>query len=178
MATPSPSKIQANRIIQESTSPNVNPKTTIKSRRKSIIRIKPAEKKNSTQEIIDYGSETFSQEHLTKYWDIYAAKTKQLTGGFSGSVLTNCNPKLNPDQKTIHVIFRTDTNQTEFLRLSDDLLIYLKSELKNNNIVFDTEVNKEKAKKILYSNRDKFDHYSEQFPNLKDWENKLGLELN
>jgi len=82
------------------------------------------------------------------------------------------------DQTTVHLVFRNETNRKGFLRLSEDLLTHLKSELQNNNILFSMEVNKSKAKKVLYSNRDKFDHFSEKYPKLKDWENKLGLELN
>lgn len=91
--------------------------------------------------------------------------------------MANCLPTINKDNKTVHLIFRTGTNQTEFTRLSEELLIFLKTNLKNNHIKFESEVNKEKAKKVLYSNRDKFDHFMEKYPELKDWENKLGLDL-
>ena len=119
----------------------------------------------------------FSQQELEPIWKTYAETTKQTSGGFSGSVLANCLPTLKEDNKTIHLIFRTDTNEKEFNRMADDLLIHLKSTLKNNFIQFKTEVNKEKAKKVLYSNREKFDHFTEQYPKLKDWETKLGLAI-
>ena len=103
---------------------------------------------------------------------------KHTSGGFSGSILANCLPTLQEDNKTVHLIFRTNSNEAKFLNMSEELLVYLKSALKNNFITFETEINKEKAKKVLYSNRDKFDHFSEQYPKLKDWETKLGLDLN
>lgn len=125
---------------------------------------------------INYGSELFTEEQVIEVWKNYASKVKDTSGGFSGSVLANCQPKLKENQ-TLHVIFRNETNLQEFIKLSENLLNHLKSSLKNNNIQFETEVNKEKAKKILYTNREKFDHFAESYPKLKEWENKLGLEL-
>ena len=61
--------------------------------------------------------------------------------------------------------------------LSLELLEFLKASLKNNHITFSTEVSKEKAKKLLYTNRDKFNHFTEKHPKLLEWEQKLGLEL-
>jgi DNA polymerase-3 subunit gamma/tau len=89
----------------------------------------------------------------------------------------NCEPQLQPDGKTIHVIFRNETNELEFGKMSLDLLEHLKSSLKNNDLEFTTEVSIEKAKKVLYTNRDKFDHYAEKQPKLLDWATRLGLEL-
>ena len=54
---------------------------------------------------------------------------------------------------------------------------FLKKNMKNSHICFTTEISKTKAKKILYTNRDKFDHFAKTHPKLKEWEQKLGLEL-
>ena len=102
---------------------------------------------------------------------------KPSLGGFSASVLANCEPKLLDDSKTVHLVFRNETNEIEFGKLSSSLLEHLKSNLRNNHIEFSTEVSKEKAKKILYTNQDKFTHFAESFPKLLEWETKLGLEL-
>ena len=102
---------------------------------------------------------------------------KQSLGGFSSSILANCDPILKEDGKTVHLIFRNETNELEFNKLSLDVLEFLKSSLRNNHVTFSTEVSKEKAKKILYTNRDKFVHFSKDYPKLLEWEQKLGLEL-
>lgn len=114
---------------------------------------------------------------MDSVWKTYVNKIKQTSGGFSGSVLANGQPTLQADGKTIHLIFKTETNEKEFNRMADEMLVYLKSNLKNNFIAFSTEVNKEKAKKVLYSNKEKFDHFAKKYPKLKDWETKLGLDL-
>ncbi len=152
-------------------------KSIIKSRRKSIIRIKPQATKEDNKAVINHGNEAFSKEEVTKLWGEYSTKMKETSGGFSASILTNCEPAILEDNKTIHVVFRNETNELEFTKLSLNLLEYLKSNLKNNHICFTTEVNKEKSKKVLYTSRDKFDHFSELEPKLLDWAARLGLEL-
>ncbi len=148
-----------------------------KTRRKSIIRIKPSEKSEKIAEVIDHGNQGFSENQLQSYWEQYAKKVKASSGGFSASILANSQPILRDDKKTIHVIFRNQTNELEFGKLSLGLLEFLKLNLKNSHITFTTEVNETKAKKVLYTNRDKFNHFSKTYPKLNDWAQKLGIEL-
>ena len=118
-----------------------------------------------------------TQEALSEKWTIYSNQLKQTLGGFTSSVLANCEPILKEDGKTIHVVFKNQTNESEFTGLSQELLPYLKAELKNNYLNFTTEVNITKAKKTLYTNKDKFDHMVNTYPKLNEWATKLGLEL-
>jgi DNA polymerase-3 subunit gamma/tau len=148
-----------------------------KRRRKSMIRIKPQEVEAKEEVVIYYGDAPFTSDDLISKWNVYSSNMKQTVGGFSASVLAGCEPILLDDQKTIHLVFRNETNEIEFIRLSLDLIEYLKSELKNNHINFTTEVNEQKAKKVLYTNKDKFDHFSEKYPQLIDWAEKFKLEL-
>jgi DNA polymerase-3 subunit gamma/tau len=129
------------------------------------------------KEEIDYGNETVTQEKLGEFWSKYVENIQSNSGGFTASVISTCQPQLQEDQTTIHTIFRTETNQIEFIRLSEDLLKYLKANLRNNHLKFTWEINQEKAKKILFTDREKFDYLIEKHPQLKDWENKLGLEF-
>ena len=145
--------------------------------RKSIIRIKPQSKKEKEDVSISHGNESFTKETLLAIWNTYVQQMKLTSGGFTSSILVNCEPILKEDNQTIHLIFRNETNEIEFNKLSLDLLEHLKFELKNDHINFTTEVNKAKAKKTLYTNREKFDHLAEKHPELNDWLHKLGLEL-
>lgn len=142
-----------------------------------MIRIKPQESEEKEKVAKYYGDEPFTSDDLKTKWDAYTDKVKEISGGFSASVLSGCEPQILDDQKTIHLVFRNETNELEFTRLSLDLIEYLKEELRNNHINFTTEVNKQKAKKVLYTNKDKFDHLTEKYPQLNDWADKLKLEL-
>lgn len=145
--------------------------------RKSIIRIKPQSEKEKEDVSISHGNESFTEGELLAIWNTYVQKMKLTSGGFTSSILVNCEPILKKDNQTIHLIFRNETNEIEFNKLSFDLLEHLKFELKNDHINFSTEVNKAKAKKTLYTNKEKFDHLAEKHPELNDWLQKLGLEL-
>lgn len=168
-STPPPSVSQA--------PPKVYANQTTARRRKSMIRIKPQESEEKEKVAKYYGDEPFTLDHLKAKWNIYTDRVKEISGGFSASVLSGCEPQILEDQKTIHLVFRNETNELEFTRLSLDLIEFLKEELKNNHINFQTEVNKQKAKKVLYTNKDKFDHFTEKYPQLNDWADKLKLEL-
>ena len=146
-------------------------------RRKSIIRIKPQKVEEVVKEEVFHGDEPVNQKDVTKFWKEYTNLMKPSLGGFSTSILANCEPKLLEDNKTIHLIFRNETNELEFNKLSGGVLGFLKKNTKNSHITFSTEISKTKAKKILYTNRDKFDHFAKTHPKLKEWEQKLGLEL-
>lgn len=167
---------QKNTEIVRPASPKVA-STAVKGRRKSIIRIKPQTKEEVKKEQIYHGDQPFSSEQITQLWKKYSDAKKKTLGGFSSSILSNTEPKLLPDNKTIHLVFRNETNELEFGKLSLELLEFLKSNLKNNHISFSTEISVEKAKKLLYTNRDKFNHFTEKHPKLLEWEEKLGLEL-
>ena len=176
---PEPPK-KANPVVSEEHSAlTVTQKnTTSKSKsRPSLIRISSAYETVEAEAEIDYGNEPVSQEQLEQFWDKYVTDVRSSSGGFSASVISTCQPTLQDDHVTIHTIFRTETNQIEFIRLSDDFLKYLKSNLKNNHLKFTWEINQEKAKKILFSDREKFEYLVEKYPELRDWENKLGLEF-
>lgn len=146
-------------------------------RRKSIIRIKKPETVVQEQTVVYYGDEVVSEEKIIHFWKEYYNQMKNTLGGFSSSIIGNCDPQLLEDQKTIHLIFRNETNEMEFNKMSLGILEHLKSHLKNNHLSFTTEISKEKAKKMLYTNRDKFNHFAEKHPKLLEWESKLGLEL-
>ncbi len=154
-----------------------NPQEGKVTRRKSIIRIKKQEVTEKEHVNIYHGDETVVIEKITILWKQYYSEMKSKLGGFSSSIIGNCEPILLEDKKTIHLIFRNETNEMEFNKMSLKILEFLKSNLKNNHLSFTTEVSMEKAKKILYTNRDKFDHFVEQHPKLLEWEQKLGLEL-
>lgn len=159
--------------IPRTTAPN----ETATRRRKSIIRIKPKVQEEETKAEIHYGDTLVTPELLEEKWTVYSNKLKQTSGGFTSSVLANCEPKLKDDGKTVNVVFKNQTNEAEFTTLAQDLLPFLKSELSNNYLNFTTEINASKAKKTLYTNKDKFEHLVATYPQLNDWATKLGLEL-
>lgn len=60
--------------------------------------------------------------------------------------------------------------------LKSDLLTFLREKLNNSAIQLTGELKPHDEKKVLYTNRDKFDHLVEKNPALKDLKERLGLD--
>lgn len=57
-----------------------------------------------------------------------------------------------------------------------DILTFLREKLMNNRIQLMGEHKTVDDKKVIYTNREKFDHLAEKNPKLKDLKERLGLD--
>jgi DNA polymerase-3 subunit gamma/tau len=57
-----------------------------------------------------------------------------------------------------------------------DILTFLREKLANNRIQLTGEHTAVDDKKVIYTNREKFDHLVEKNPKLKDLKERLGLD--
>lgn len=57
-----------------------------------------------------------------------------------------------------------------------DILTFLREKLANNRIQLMGEHKTFDDKKVIYTNREKFDHLAEKNPKLKDLKERLGLD--
>jgi DNA polymerase-3 subunit gamma/tau len=58
-----------------------------------------------------------------------------------------------------------------------DILTFLREKLKNNSIQLLGEIKAvEDSKKMIYTNREKFEHLMEKNPKLKDLKERFGLD--
>ncbi len=60
--------------------------------------------------------------------------------------------------------------------LQQELLTYLRSNLKNGNIQLITEIEKAENKKLIYTNSEKFEYLAGKYPNLKELRSRLDLD--
>lgn len=149
----------------------------VKAKRKSIIRIKSTAEDSVEKAAVDYGNTAIDQKNLTNIWNNYAKKIKAVSGGFTGSILANCQPQLKADGVTILVTFKNETNEIEFNRMSLDLLDFLKAQLRNSNISFETQIIAPKEEKVIYTLQDRLNHIMEKYPQLEDWKDKFDLDI-
>jgi len=57
-----------------------------------------------------------------------------------------------------------------------DILTFLREKLGNNSIQLTGELKATDEKKVIYTNREKFEHLAEKNPKLKDLKERLGLD--
>lgn len=78
-----------------------------------------------------------------------------------------------------HVIKLKLTNAVKLNILDkfrSDLIAHLKKSLNNRQLKLETELLEEEAKKMIYTNKEKFDHLVSKRPILKELQNRLGLD--
>jgi DNA polymerase-3 subunit gamma/tau len=60
--------------------------------------------------------------------------------------------------------------------IKSDALAFLREKLCNNSIQLFGELRSSDEKKVIYTNRDKFEHLAEKNPKLKELKERLGLD--
>jgi hypothetical protein len=60
--------------------------------------------------------------------------------------------------------------------IKSDLSAYLRERLRNNTIQIMGELQSSDEKKVIYTNREKFDYLAEKNPLLKELKDRLGLD--
>jgi DNA polymerase-3 subunit gamma/tau len=63
-----------------------------------------------------------------------------------------------------------------FDHLKSDLQGYLRKSLKNNKIILEAEVMETAREDMIYTNKEKFAHLVKKYPDLKDLQERLGLD--
>lgn len=113
----------------------------------------------------------YTEEDLQSTWNefaelrkIYQADYQMLTQPYARNGHELIIHLHNPIQETILNGFKSD------------LVVYLREKLQNDSISVTGELVEGESKKMLYTNREKFDYLMEKNPVLKQLKEKLGLD--
>jgi len=80
------------------------------------------------------------------------------------------------DDTTIKLTLTNSVKEVILDKFRSDLMQHLKSNLRNGNITLVTDLLEEEAKKMIYTNKEKFDHLAEKNPLLLKLKDRLGLD--
>ena len=78
--------------------------------------------------------------------------------------------------KQVVVHLHNTFQETLINTIKVDILSFLREKLDNNSIQLLGELKETDEKKIIYTNRDKFDHMAEKNPKLRELKERLGLD--
>ncbi|ELR68026.1 DNA polymerase III subunit gamma/tau [Fulvivirga imtechensis AK7] len=121
-----------------------------------------------------YGNDPFTFEQLQKHWKDFAALKKSEGKDAEHMVLQQ---DIYLKELTTVVIKLTNAVKIDILdRFRSDLVTHLKSKLNNGKLVLEIELVKEEAKRMIYTNKEKFDYLAEKKPILKQLKDRLGLD--
>lgn len=116
----------------------------------------------------------FSRETLTKVWQSFIESYRSKSPHFV-SALGKYEPELKSD---FEIEYKVDNSliARDVLNVTS-LLEFLKSELKNNQIKLKPVLIEKSAKKMAYTDREKFDEMAKKYPGIIKLRDQLSLEI-
>jgi DNA polymerase-3 subunit gamma/tau len=124
------------------------------------------------EEVVVTARESFTPEQLHKVWLEFAEQRKKFQVEYQ---LLMQPYTLNEHQVT--VMLYNHIQESSLNNIRSELGVYLREKLRNGSIqVFGEFVKEGEAKKIIYTNREKFDYLVEKNPILRELKERLGLD--
>ncbi|MFT6867895.1 MAG: hypothetical protein ACJA08_002741 [Cyclobacteriaceae bacterium] len=121
-------------------------------------------------------STAFSESQLQEAWLAFKEKrTNEGAGDMEQLVLNRSIRKSAENGVLISLASPLETNILD--RAEQEIVQFLRSELKNSLILMEKEVKEQEMSKKLYTSRDKFEYMAEQNPALKELKERLGLDF-
>ncbi len=116
----------------------------------------------------------FTQDKLEQAWDNFVKNFKERSPSFV-LTLSKGQPILKEDFK---IEYRVPNSIIKHDKLNVNILLdYLKKELNNNQIILDAIVDTHTRQKEAYTDRERFEELSKEYPKLNRLKNELDLEF-
>lgn len=80
------------------------------------------------------------------------------------------------DDLTIHLKLPNSFQSLTIESVQQELLTHLRARFNNGRISLVTEIEKFEDKKLIYTNREKFEYLSNKYPELKELKKRLDLD--
>lgn len=125
----------------------------------------------SAEKVISEPDRTYTDQELNDAWNTFAETRKIYQAEYH--LLSQPFTK-NNDQ--IIITLHNPVEETLLGHFKSDLTTWLRDKLRNNSIQVTGELIQENDKKIIYTNREKFDYLAEKNPALKEMKDRLGLD--
>lgn len=116
-------------------------------------------------------TEPFTEEKLREAWNEYAEQRKKFQAEYQ---MLSQPYKL--EGNLIIVDLLSPVHETMLNAIKSELTGYLREKLRNNTIQVTGHVQSDDAKKVIYTNREKFDFLAEKNPMLRELKDRLGLD--
>jgi len=186
-----PSEV-VNKVVVETMSPSIAEEKVIErpqilaernAKKVSALSLKSIQKKHELKKELvarqpdekNLPVEAFTEEAMKEAWEAYTQKIEK-EGKFNLlSHLTMGIPKL--EGTLIHLVFPNSTIKVEVERAKYELLIHLRSTLKNYNIDLSIEVNEEEVKRYAYTARERFEKLMEKNPLIDKLRQEFDLDV-
>jgi hypothetical protein len=116
-------------------------------------------------------NEPFTEQQLRETWNIFAEQRRKFQAEFQ---MLSQPYELN--DKEIIITLLSPVHETMLNNIKVELTTFLRERLKNNFIQVRGQLTTSDDKKLMYTNRDKFDYLADKNPILKELKDRLGLD--
>ena len=142
---------------------------------KKVIKNLALEKKKEEKGSGTFNSK-FDQKSLEQSWKKFQIKISNSGRKNLESILSISNPELKENDK-IEYTLTNNTSKLELNKNKNELIDFLKKDLKNDNISIEVKVNKLKEKKFIYTPTEKYDKLKKLNPNIETLRKEFKLNL-
>ena len=142
---------------------------------KKVIKNLALDKKKEEKSSGTYNSK-FDQKSLEQSWKKFQTKISKSGRKNLESILSISNPELKENDK-IEYTLTNNTSKLELNKNKNELIDFLKKDLKNDNISIEVKVNKLKEKKFIYTPTEKYDKLKKLNPNIETLRKEFKLNL-
>ena len=127
---------------------------------------------NAVAEVpVDFGHAPFTPDQLQTQWQAFAALRN------SPTELLILGKGFELQKDTILVKLDNQMQQSQLGEFKFELLEFLRKSLANSHIQLQAEVVVQDRKRMVYTNREKFEYLAEKHPVLHELKNELGLDM-
>ena len=134
----------------------------------------PKEDEGSTgEQTVELRASKYSEDQLAKAWEEFKANFEAKSLHHEVLILKEA---YQVDDHKITVSIPNEALESTFEKFRGELLMHLRNSLKNDHISISSQVIELERGKMLYTDREKFEHLKKKYPALKDLQEKLGLD--
>lgn len=125
----------------------------------------------SVTEVKTEADKAFTADDLHKVWGAFAEQRKKYQAEYN---LLTQPFELRDTQITIYL--HNPVQEIMLGNIRAELSAYLREKLRNNSISLVGKLQEQADKKVIYTNREKFDYLVDKNPMLKELKDRLGLD--
>jgi hypothetical protein len=145
------------------------PKTTL--RLTDLLKVEPKKEQTATEEAQKQPDLSFTVEQLQLHWNEFAEQRKKFQAEYQ--LLTQ---PLEMIENKIILHLHNPVQESMLNNLKIDLINFLRERLRNQSIQIVGELRAADERKVIYTNREKFDYLAQKNPMLKELKERLGLD--
>jgi hypothetical protein len=154
--------------------PVAEPKVKTVSRTLNITNLLKTDQKTEEKQISAAEkilSEVFTAEQLRAAWDDFASQRKKLQAEFQ---MLSQPYEVRGNMIVVNLL--SPVHETMLANMKSELTAFLREKMNNTSIQVTGELTTTDDKKMIYTNREKFDYLADKNPILKELNDRLGLD--